>query len=262
MLEKAIAAGAQAQGHWGGYHCAPQDAAAPPIGNMETLDAWERYSFPYSIMVNKSGGRFTDEGEDEISLIYSKVGAAIAQEQDARAFQVFDSKVSHLISEKYKMHSTAIQADTLEDLAEKMGVLVSSFLDTVSSFNAATASNKLDSFDAYSNDGLSTKPGFSPRKSNWALPIDSPPFIAYAVTVGITFTFGGIATNGNGEVLNNEGNVMSGLYAMGEMTGGFYYGYAAGASLIRSSVMARIAGKHAADAAKSDRGVVNRGAKL
>jgi tricarballylate dehydrogenase len=262
MLEKAIAAGAQAQGHWGGYHCAPQDAAAPPIGDMETLDAWERYSFPYSIMVNKSGRRFTDEGEDEISLIYSKVGAAIAQEQDARVFQVFDSKVSHLISEKYKTHSTPIQADTLEDLAEKMGVPVSNFLDTLSSFNTATASNKLGSFDAFSNDGLGTKPGFSPRKSNWALPIDFPPFVAYAVTVGITFTYGGIKTNGNGEVLNNEGNVMSRLYAMGEMTGGFYYGYAAGASLIRSSVIARIAGKHAAEAAKSGSEGVNRDAKL
>jgi tricarballylate dehydrogenase len=253
MLEKAIAAGAQAQGHWGGYHCAPQDAAAPPIGDMETLDAWERYSFPYSIMVNKSGRRFTDEGENEISLIYSKVGAAIAQEQDARAFQVFDSKVAHLISEKYKTHSTPIQADTLEGLAEKMGVPVSSFLDTVSSFNSATESNTLSSFDAYSNDGLCTKSGFSIRKSNWALPIDKPPYTSYAVTLGITFTFGGISTNRSGQVLNNEGNVMSGLYAMGEMTGGFYYGYAAGASLIRSSVMARIAGKHAAEEAKTTR---------
>lgn len=262
MLEKAIAAGAQAQGHWGGYHCAPQDAAAPPIGDMETLDAWERYSFPYSIMVNKSGRRFTDEGEDEISLIYSKVGAAIAQERDARAFQVFDSKVAHLISEKYRTHSTAIQTDTLEGLAAKMGVPVSNFLETVTSFNSATESNSPNSFDAYSNDGLSTKTGFSPPKSNWALPIAAPPYVAYAVTVGITFTFGGIATNSNGQVLNNEGNVMNGLYAMGEMTGGFYYGYAAGASLIRSSVMARIAGKHAAGEAKKDRAGVSRDAKL
>jgi tricarballylate dehydrogenase len=252
MLEKAIAAGAQAQGHWGGYHCAPQDAAAPPIGDMATLDAWERYSFPYSVMVNKSGRRFTDEGENEISLIYSKVGAAIAQEQDARAFQVFDAKVTHLISEKYKTHSTPITSSTLEGLAEKMGVPVPNFVDTISAFNAATSSNAFSSFDAYSNDGLSTATGFTPRKSNWALPIDKAPYTAYAVTVGITFTFGGIATKGFGEVLNNEGNVMNGLYAMGEMTGGFYYGYAAGASLIRSSVMARIAGKHAAEAAKAE----------
>ena len=244
MLEKAIAAGAQSHGHWGGYHCAPQDAAAPLIGDMQSLDAWERYSFPYSIMVNKSGQRFTDEGEDEISLIYSKIGAAIAQEQDANAFQVFDQKVVHLISEKYKTHSTPIQADSLEELAARMGVSSDNFVSTVKSYNAATRVE--GTVDPYSNDGLSTAPNYSPRKSNWAQAIDSPPFVAYAVTVGITFTFGGIKTNKSGQVLNNEGNVMPGLYAMGEMTGGFYYGYAAGASLIRSAVMARVAGEHAA----------------
>lgn len=251
MLEKCITAGAQAQGHWGGYHCAPQDADAPSIGDMTTLDAWERYSFPYSVMVNKSGRRFTDEGENEISLIYSKVGAAIAQEQDARAFQVFDSKTSHLISEKYKTHSTPIKASTLEELAEKMNVPVQNFVDTISTFNAATSSNNISSFDAYNLDNLATAPDYAPRKSNWALPINKAPYVAYAVTVGITFTFGGIKTNNNGEVLNNEGNVMTGLYAMGEMTGGFYYGYAAGASLIRSSVMARIAARHAAEGSRS-----------
>ena len=248
MLEKAIAAGAQAQGHWGGYHCAPQDADAPKIGDMKTLDAWERYSFPYSIMVNKAGQRFTDEGEDEISLIYSKVGAAIAQEQDAKAFQIFDQKVIYLISDKYKTHSTPIQDDTLEGLAKKLGINVEKFVSTVHAFNAATP--KSGKFDAYINDGLATQENYIPRKSNWAQPIDSPPYVAYAVTVGITFTFGGIKTNQSGQVLNNEENVMPGLYAMGETTGGFFYGYAAGASLIRSAVMGRIAGKHAAFAAR------------
>ncbi|KAK5168291.1 uncharacterized protein LTR77_006860 [Saxophila tyrrhenica] len=250
MLEKALAAGSQAHGHWGGYHCAPQDANAPLMGDMKTLDAWERYSFPYSIMVNKAGKRFTDEGEDEISLIYSKVGSAIAGEQEAKAFQVFDQKTVSLVSEKYKMYATPMQADTLEGLAEKMGVNIDNLTSTVKSFNAATQAGK--NFDPYSNDGMSTADGYSPRKSNWAQPIDSPPYVAYAVTVGITFTFGGIKTDTSARVLNNEGSVMPGLYAMGEMTGGFYYGYAAGASLIRSSVMARVAGKHAAENLQKD----------
>jgi tricarballylate dehydrogenase len=194
-------------------------------------------------MVNKAGKRFTDEGEDEISLIYSKVGAAIAQEQDAKAFQIFDQKVIRLISDKYKTHSTPIEADSLEELANKIGINAETFVSTVQSFNAATRAN--GKFDPYINDGLCTEANYSPRKSNWAQPIDKPPYAAYAVTVGITFTFGGIKTNMSGQVLNNEGNLMPGLYAMGEMTGGFYYGYAAGASLIRSSVMARVAGEHA-----------------
>jgi tricarballylate dehydrogenase len=195
-------------------------------------------------MINQTGKRFTDEGEDEISLIYSRVGAAIAEQPDAKAYQIFDQKVEHLISEKYRTHSVAVTADTLETLAEKIGVSAENLVSTVQSYNAATHSGTR--FDPYTLDGLSTKDGYSPRKSNWAQPIDSPPYTAYAVTVGITFTFGGIKSNTSGQVLNNEGNAMPGLYAMGEMTGGFYFGYAAGASLIRSAVMARIAGKHAA----------------
>ena len=253
MLERALIAGAQAQGHWGGYHCAPQDADAPKIGDMETLDAWERYSFPYSMMVNKSGRRFTDEGEDEISLIYSKVGAAIAQEQDAKAFRIFDQKVIHLISDRCKTHSTPIQDNTLGGLAKKIDIDVQTFISTVNAFNAATQTN--GNFDPYTNDNLSTTSGYTPRKSNWAQPIDSPPYIAYAVTVGITFTFGGIKTNQSGQVINNEGNVMPGLYAMGEMTGGFFGGYGAGASLMRSAVMGRIAGVHAAAAADPEKGL-------
>ena len=246
MLEKAISAGAQAQGHWGGYHCAPQDIAAPQIGDINNLDAWERYSFPYSIMVNTLGQRFTDEGEDELSLIYSKVGAAIAQQPSAKAFQIFDQRVTHLISEKYKTHSTPIEANTLEELAANLHLPVETFLTTVKDYNAATAQDTPENFDPYTPDPLSTQPPYTPQKSHWALPISSPPYVAYAVTVGITFTFGGIATNTSAQVLNNEGNVMPGLYAVGEMTGGFYYGYAAGASLIRSAVMARVARRDAA----------------
>ena len=247
MLERAIAAGAQAQGHWGGYHCAPQDLHAPKIGDIKTLDAWERYSFPYSLMVNKAGRRFCDEGEDELSLIYSKVGAAIAQQPDATAFQIFDQKTSHLVNDKYRTHSTPVTASTLQELAQKLDLPVQTLTETIESYNAATQPNT-STFDPYTNDSLSTTTDYAPRKSNWAVSLSSPPYVAYPVTVGITFTFGGIKTNTSAQVLNNEDNVMPGLYAMGEMTGGFFYGYAAGASLIRSAVMARVAGKHAAEA--------------
>ncbi|KAK3720371.1 hypothetical protein LTR37_003782 [Vermiconidia calcicola] len=223
MLERALAAGAQAQGHWGGYHCAPQDVDAPKIGDMKTLDKWERYSFPYYIMVNKAGKRFVDEGEDELSLIYSKVGAAVAQEQDAKAFQLFDRKTAHLVNEKYLTYGTPVEDDTPEGLAKKMGINIDNFMQTVKSYNAATSKDH-SKFDPYTNDGLSTTDGCTPRKSNWALPIDSPPYTAYALIVGISFTFGGIKTNQSGQILNNEDNMMPGLYAAGEITGGFYYG--------------------------------------
>lgn len=247
MLERAFEKGAMPNAHIGGYHCAPLDINSPKMGDMSVLDIWERYSFSYAIMVNSNGERFVDEGEDEVSLVYSKMGAAVANQPGAKAWQIFDQKVVHLIGDKYK-HAEKIEANTIEELAQMIGLNPVKLVKTVEAFNAATTSDK--PFDAYRNDGLATAKGYHPVKSNWALPINKGPFVCYAITVGITFTFGGIKTNQNGEVLNNEGRIMPHLYAMGEITGGFYYGYAAGASLIRSSVMARIAGKHAATNAK------------
>nr|KAK5441008.1 hypothetical protein LTR18_006851 [Exophiala xenobiotica] len=244
MLEKAIDAGAQAQGHWGGYHCAPLDIDTPKVGDFDILDAWERYAFPYSIMVNTSAQRFVDEGEDEPSLTYSKMGAAIVKEQDGKAFQIFDQKVLHLLEPRYKTHATPIEAGSIEDLARKLGLEPKALRKTVDDFNAATPTGK--TFDPFQNDGLYTAPSLSPTKSNWAQPLDKPPFVAYAVTTGITFTFGGIKTDRKARVLTNENRPMHGLYAVGEITGGFYFGYAAGASLIRSSVLAKIAGEEAA----------------
>lgn len=250
MLERAIAAGAQAQGHWGGYHCAPLDINTPKVGNFDVLDAWERYSFPYCIMVNKLGQRFVDEGEDEPSLTYSKMGAAIARQPDGKAFQIFDQKVLHLLEPRYKTHAAAIEADSIEGLASKLDLNPRALRATVDGYNAATAKNT-KTFDPFKNDGLGTNPSLSPPKSNWAQPLDEPPFVAYAVTTGITFTFGGIKTDQKARVLTNEERVMSGLYAVGEITGGFYFGYAAGASLIRSSVLAKIAGEEAARECRS-----------
>lgn len=142
-------------------------------------------------------------------------------------------------------HGTRIEADTLWELAAKLDIDPSRLSQTLSDFNAAVPDDSIP-FHPYQKDGRCTKDGLSPRKSHWAQKIDSPPFVAYEVTVGITFTFGGIKTDQSARVLSNEGKVMPGLYAAGEMTGGFYYGYAAGASLLRSAVYARIAGMHSA----------------
>lgn len=257
MLERAIEAGAQAQGHWGGYHCAPLDINTPPIGDFEILDAWERYSFPYCVMVNSAGERFVDEGEDEPSMTYSKMGSAIVKQPDGKAYQIFDQKVIHLLEPRYKSHATPIDADTIEELADKLGLDRNTFLKTIHDFNAAVPkTSQWTAFDPFRKDGLATAPGLSPKKSNWAQALDSPPYVAYAVTTGITFTFGGIKTDQRGRVISNEGRPMPGLYAAGEITGGFYFGYAAGASLIRSSVMAKIAGHDAA--ATTDRGATPR----
>ncbi|CAM1503329.1 Fc.00g081050.m01.CDS01 [Cosmosporella sp. VM-42] len=246
MLERALAAGAKAQGHWGGYHSAPQDIDAPAMGDLELLDSMSRYSFPYGITVNVEGRRFINEGEGEITMIYAKVGAAIGQQTRALAFQIFDQKTLHLLEPRYSTaKKSRMEANSLEELARQMSVNVAEFVKTVKEFNAATQIGA--TFDEHKKDGLCTKEGFPLPKSNWAQAIDAPPYVAYAVTNGITFTFGGIkADTTNGKVLTNEDNAIKGLYAAGEITGGFHFGYAAGASLIRSSVIARIAGGLAA----------------
>ncbi|MCJ1301806.1 hypothetical protein MMC08_004607 [Hypocenomyce scalaris] len=244
MLGRALAAGAQASGHWGGYHSSPQDVKSPRMGDLNLLDNMSRYSFSYCIMVNLKGQRFVDEGENEFSLVYATMGAEIAKQPEAKAFQIFDQKTIHLLEPRYKRTGTPIVSDTFSGLAKQMGISPSAFSKTIKEFNAATKPGK---FDPFHNDSLCTADGLMPRKSNWALPIDQAPYVAYAVTNGITFTFGGIKADANARVLNNEGRPMPGLWATGEITGGFHHGYCTGASLMRASVLARIAGQSAAE---------------
>jgi tricarballylate dehydrogenase len=86
----------------------------------------------------------------------------------------------------------------------------------------------------------------TPPKSNWALALDTPPYVAYAVTCGITFTFGGLRVNADAEVIDGDGRVIPGLYAAGELVGGlFYFNYAGGSGLMAGSVLGRIAGQSA-----------------
>ncbi|MBI3967116.1 MAG: FAD-binding protein, partial [Chloroflexi bacterium] len=117
---------------------------------------------------------------------------------------------------------------------------------TVDEFN--TACPRGQRFEPSIRDGLATH-GLDPAKSNWAVPLERPPFVAYRVTGGITFTFGGLKTNRHAQVLDTEDQPIPGLYATGEVTGGhFYFNYAAGAGLIRGAVFGRLAGRHATSA--------------
>jgi tricarballylate dehydrogenase len=241
--------GAMPAGDWGRCHATPVDADSPEYGDLELTDKTNRLSYPYGIMVNLDGNRFVDEGEDLVFYTYAKMGGEILRQRSGIAFQIFDGKVTHLLEPRY---STArpLEAQTIEDLAMKISERypelrfnVTQFIETVRLFNAAT---RPGSFDPSRLDGVRTE-GISPPKSNWALPIDTPPFVAYAVTGGITFTFGGLAIDTEARVLDVMGQPIPGLYATGEITGGFfYYNYPGGAGLMRGAVFGRIAGANAA----------------
>ncbi len=246
-MRMALEFGAQPYGHWQGSHATPVDADSPPVGDLRLTDRTNRLSYPLSVMVNANGERFLDEGEDLGGLTYAKTGRAILEQPGAVAYQIFDSKTVDLIEERYSTGHPAV-ADTLEELADQLGLDRSKLLRTIRDFNAAVGEG---SFDPIVRDGKSTE-GLEPPKSNWALPIDSPPFTAYPATCGITFTYGGIRSDTQARVIDTEGLPIPGLFATGEIAGGFFhYNYPGGAGLMRGAVFGRIAGRGAAERRQS-----------
>lgn len=244
VLTAALRAGAQPYGHWGGCHASPLDAGAPDVGDLRLTDKMSRYSYPYALLVNSAGERFVDEGEDEVWLTYAKTGSAIRAQQGARAYQVFDQRTLHLLEPRYST-GTPVQADTVEDLARLLAVDPVGLRRTVDDFNAACPDS--GAFDPFRLDGRAARPAGQPPKSNWAQPIDEGPFVAYPVTCGITFTYGGLRIDDQGQVLDVTGLAMPGLWATGELTGGFFFhNYPAGSGLMRGAVFGRLAGAAAA----------------
>jgi tricarballylate dehydrogenase len=170
------------------------------------------------------------------------------------AWQVFDQKVVDLMRSEYRIpRITKEVADTMEGLAEKIAnsdtpVDAKRFLETVAEFNAAVRADI--PFSPNVHDGRRTE-GLAIDKSNWANALDEPPFHAYAVTTGITFTFGGLKVSAEAEIESNAGKPIPGLYAAGELVGGLYYhNYASGTGLMAGAVFGRIAGRAAAAYAK------------
>jgi len=243
VLNAAMDAGAKPTGHWGGCHASPLDANAPDVGDLRVTDKMSRYSYPYALLLNSACERFVDEGENHVWLTYAKTGAAIRAQHGAWAFQLFDAKTSHLLEPRYST-GTPVVANDLTTLAGLLGVSATALINTVEAFNAACADGP---FDAFSMDGLSAAPAGQPVKSNWAQKIDTAPYVVYPVTCGITFTYGGIKVDDVARVKDNADRVMPGLFATGEITGGFFFhNYPAGAGLMRGAVFGRLAGSGAA----------------
>jgi tricarballylate dehydrogenase len=164
---------------------------------------------------------------------------------------VFDAKTAHLLRDEYKIRKVSkVSSDTLDGLAAKLeGVDQAEFLRTVAEFNSAVSIDR--PFDPNVRDGRGTV-GITPPKSNWANTIDIPPFEAYQVTCGITFTFGGLRiAPSSGAVVSISGGLIDNLFACGELVGGiFYFNYPGGSGLTSGSVFGRMAGASAAAAAR------------
>ena len=209
----------------------------PRVGEVKGMRSVKKYE--PGILVNRLGKRFVDEGEDSADKTYAKFGRIIALTQPGGiAYLIFDSQAKDSIDPMYDgPEKGPIVAATIERLAKILSIAVSRLRNTVDEFNRSV------------DQGTNSK--LTPPKTNFAQRIDRPPFYAYVVTGGMTFTFGGIKINSKAEVLSKTTSVIPGLYAAGEVTGGFFYNnYPAGSSLTRCAVFGEIAGKKAADFAR------------
>lgn len=252
-IRMALDVGAQPYGHWSGCHAVGWDRNAPATGNLTVGDGYQKHSYPFGIMVNARGERFVDEGADFRNYTYAEYGRRVLMQPGRFAWQVFDRKTLPLLREEYRIREvTKVTANSLGELAERLdGVDRDGFLRTVREFNAAVTAG---TFNPAILDGRRTE-GISPPKSNWANPISDPPFEAYAVTCGITFTFGGLRVDTSARVLDCSGQPVGGLFACGELVGGiFFMNYPGGSGLTAGAVLGRTAGAGAAAAA--DRSLV------
>jgi tricarballylate dehydrogenase len=249
-IKIALEIGASPAGNWSGCHAVGWDMNAPEFGDLAVGDGFQKHSYPFGIMVNAEGDRFVDEGADFRNFTYAKYGRVILNQPNNFAWQIFDQKVTHLLRDEYRIRQvTTVSADTLEDLADKLeGVDPNKFLATVKEYNESIDGDT--PFNPNVKDGRSTI-GLDPPKSNWANTLDSPPYQAFAVTCGVTFTFGGLRIQPkSAQVLNTDYEPIEGLFACGELVGGlFYFNYPGGTGLTSGSVFGRAAGKHAAQSA-------------
>jgi tricarballylate dehydrogenase len=222
-------------------HAVAVDARAPKFdgGIVSRLDC-----VPFSIVVDRAGRRFYDEGEDIWPKRYAIWGRLVAQCPEQIAYAVTDAK-----SEKLFMPSAfpPIRAESIGELAAKLGIDAPALEATVRNFNQAVRPGR---FDPNVLDDCRTK-GIDPPKTHWARPIDEPPFIGYPLRPGITFTYLGVKVDQNACVLMQDGRSSANLFAAGEIMAGNILGegYIAGVGMAIGAVFGRIAGREAAKVA-------------
>lgn len=250
-IRMALDIGASSYGNWSGCHAVGWERNAPEFGDLDVGDNFQKHSYPFGIIINGDGKRFVDEGADFRNYTYAKYGRAVLEQPGHFAWQLFDQKTTHLLRDEYRIRQiTKVTANTLEELVSRLDdVNASQALETITAYNASVQQEI--PFDPNVKDGRCTK-GLEINKSNWANTLDKPPYEAYAITCGITFTFGGLRISSKGQVLDDDFQPIIGLYASGELVGGlFYCNYPGGTGLMAGSVFGKIAGTSAGKLVKS-----------
>ncbi|KAF5351579.1 hypothetical protein D9758_007207 [Tetrapyrgos nigripes] len=236
-------------------------------GSRSHTNTYTKSGYPLGLMINSTGQRFVDEGEDYRNYTYAKFGREILRQPGGYVFQVYDGKVLGMLRKEEYGDGVVrkIYADSVEELAAKLveegleEAKVPTFIGTVNTYNQAVATHRQENphlkWDPAIKDDMSTQSSqhsLQPPKSNWALPLDEKPFMAVKVTCGITFTFGGLAIDPEtAGVLSEVGKSIEGLFCTGEMVGGLFHGnYPGGSGLTAGTVFGRKAGKAAAQLRK------------
>ncbi len=236
-IRMGLAVGAATCGEFGSYHAEPVD---PRSGISEPA----LFIFPYGILVNRAGQRFTDEAPGTVDAYYERVTRRIYEQDGGTAWVILDAR--HTTIPNYRLGIRTDQpplvAADLDELAMKTGIAAPALRATIDGYNAACVAGDWKPLEL---DGLATR-GLAPPKSNWALPIDQAPFHAYPIASANVFTFGGLKTDTAGRVLDQDGEPLPHLYAAGEMTGMYYGNYTGSTSVLRGLVFGRLAGTHAA----------------
>jgi tricarballylate dehydrogenase len=233
--------GAGASGDWDGMHIEPVDPRSSHPAPVVLV-------YPYGIVVDQAGRRFFDEGGGLVHETWEGFAREIHfSRPGSTAYAILDSRLFEIADYRRAIRSDVppFQSDTVEGLAAQIGVPAVALRQTVDGFNAA-ANGDIAKFDASRCDGLAAASNLAPPKSNWARPLNRPPFLAYPLVGAIAYTFGGLSTNIKAEVLSEQGAI-PGLYAAGEITGNFYRTAPNAVSMLRALVFGRIAGLEAAE---------------
>ena len=244
-IRMALEIGAAPCGDYGSFHAQPVD---PRSGQHEPVVL----NYPYGILVNREGRRFVDEAPATVDASYEAASRRIMAQTEGIAFAVTDARLEDVPNwrKSVRTDQAPVEAETPAALAAALGIDGAGLAGTLAAYNAACRAE--DGFKPLALDGLGTD-GLIPEKSNWARPVDRPPFLAWPIIAANCFTFGGLKIDPQARVLDMDGEAIPGLYAAGETAGLYYRTYTGSTSVMRGAVFGRIAGLNAARRNSPDR---------
>ena len=236
-IRMALAIGAAPGGDYASFHAEPID---PRSGVAEA----SVFIFPYGVLVNRRGERFVDEAPVTVDAVYDTITKAIWQQPEGLAYALFDAKLEDVPNyhRGLRTDQPPFVAHSIAEMERILGLPSTRLEASVARYNECC---RPGNFKPLELDGLCTR-GVDPCKSNWARPIDRPPFRAWPIMAACVLTYGGLKVDARGRVLNADGEVIPGLYAAGETVGLYYKVYTGATSVLKGAVFGRLAGIDAA----------------